>query len=1029
MSADLAVRKEQELADAFGSAYNFLQKSYLNTIRDSTVVSSGCSTHYDSRYEEELRNTVRFMDITKIVLDKSENQRDKLVSIYRAIAESGYSLLLMIQGTKTNMRIKVGLRSDRKSPKREILEKLLKGNFSGTEIRHIDRDFFKAEIYECLTNKPYLSVVSGIAGLRAEKESETRQFVQGYEKLLDTLQGDEFTLLLIADPVSGDDLAASRQALESMYTRLVPYSSSEATFGITESQNFSRSMTESVTTTISRSISDSISHTVGASSTVTDGSTKGSNISVECRFITLGGNSSSSHAEAKSFNSADTRGQTLQSGRSEAEGKAITLNTSAQKGTNQSVQLKFEDHSVTQFLKRIDEELKRYDECADLGMWNCAMYCLSATPDVARLAASAYQALMRGKHSSLETGCITTFDTAKIHQILPYLLRMKHPVFDVKGLPLDNKSGVTAGMLVSTAELAIHASLPNHSVPGIPVLECAAFGRNIATYAGEETEKFHLGKIFHMNHEEDLPVELASSSLASHVFVTGSTGAGKSNAVYQILHQARKKGKTFLVIEPAKGEYKHVFGAQADVYVYGTNPNLAPLLKLNPFSFDCVHILAHEHIDRLISIFNVCWPMYAAMPAVLKDAVEKSYIDAGWDLNNPFAQNRYDNRFFPTFADVARNVRAIIDSSEYDNDNKGAYKGSLLTRLTSLTNGINGLIFTNAEIGDRKLFDRNTIIDLSRIGSAETKSLIMGILVLKLQEYRMASGKMNAELSHITVLEEAHNLLKRSVGGASTESGGLQALSVEMVANAIAEMRTYGEGFIIADQAPGLLDMAAIRNTNTKIIMRLPDLEDRRLVGKAAGLNDDQITELAKLPRGVAAVYQNEWVQSVLCRVEKAEARDDAVFSFRAEQAGNDMAQRLNIATLLSRCEKRSREAALTELSDLDISGAAKARAMDMLENPSPGPQLTRMGPVISALFPKAYAATRHTCFVNQEKHSLWTNDIQAVLASEMGEEMYNTLDERVRLDLIQALVTQYEFNELHQPAKLEQWGEHFRHY
>ena len=54
-------------------------------------------------------------------------------------------------------------------------------------------------------------------------------------------------------------------------------------------------------------------------------------------------------------------------------------------------------------------------------------------------------------------------------------------------------------------------------------------------------------------------------------------------------------------------------------------------------------------------------------------------------------------------------------------------------------------------------------------------------------------------------------------------------------------MRTYGEGFIIADQAPGLLDMAVIRNTNTKIIMRLPDESDRQLVGKAAGLNDDQI--------------------------------------------------------------------------------------------------------------------------------------------------------------------------------------------
>jgi hypothetical protein len=156
----------------------------------------------------------------------------------------------------------------------------------------------------------------------------------------------------------------------------------------------------------------------------------------------------------------------------------------------------------------------------------------------------------------------------------------------------------------------------------------------------------------------------------------------------------------------------------------------------------------------------------------------------------------------------------------------------------------------------------------------ETKALIMGLLVMKLQEYRMTSGKMNSDLQHITVLEEAHNLLKRTSTEQSSESSNLLGKSVEMLANAIAEMRTYGEGFIIADQAPGLLDMSVIRNTNTKIILRLPDEDDRVLVGKAANLNDDQIVELAKLQCGVAAVYQNDWIQPVLCKVEKFKETD-----------------------------------------------------------------------------------------------------------------------------------------------------------
>ena len=296
------------------------------------------------------------------------------------------------------------------------------------------------------------------------------------------------------------------------------------------------------------------------------------------------------------------------------------------------------------------------------------------------------------------------------------------------------------------------------------------------------------------------------------------------------------------------------------------------MLRLNPFSFpDSVHIF--EHLDRLVEIFNVCWPMYAAMPAVLKSAIQKSYEDCGWDMLR--SVNKYDDMLYPSFADVARNIKTIIESSEYDAENKGAYKGSLLTRLESLTNGINGTVFVTDELYAAELFDENVIIDLSRVGSSETKSLIMGILVLKLQEYRMAfANGMNSDLRHITVLEEAHNLLKRNSSAVSSESGNLLGKSVEMISNAIAEMRTYGEGFIIVDQAPGLLDMAAIRNTNTKIIMRLPDQEDRELVGRAANLNDDQIQELVKLPCGVGAIYQNEWIQPILCKVNRFETND-----------------------------------------------------------------------------------------------------------------------------------------------------------
>lgn len=592
---------------------------------------------------------------------------------------------------------------------------------------------------------------------------------------------------------------------------------------------------------------------------------------------------------------------------------ARSSNVTASVGKNEGITQNFTNYNIKHTLEVLEQQMKRHEQSTALGMWDFAAYVLSEDQNVANNVAHAYLALTQGEQSYMSQTAVNLWrgdmgvnndESRSAHEICEYLRDLRHPVFglnqdlaekynDIYSYP----SIITATTGLSGKELAYSLNFPRKSVAGLPVIECAEFGRSVTGYSGNEGNgEIKIGKIFHMNHEENLEVKLSAKSLCSHTFITGSTGSGKSNTVYKLLSEATKTGAKFLVVEPAKGEYKHVLATRDDVNVYGTNPYMSKLLRLNPFSFpDGIHV--YEHLDRLVEIFNVCWPMYAAMPAVLKNAIEKSYTDCGWDMLR--SVNKYGEKLYPTFADVARNIKEIIDSSDYDNDNKGAYKGSLLTRLQSLTNGIFGTVFTSDELSCEKLFEENTIVDLSRVGSVETKSLIMGILVLKLQEHRMTEqNAMNSELRHITVLEEAHNILRRTSTEQSAESANLLGKSVEMISNAIAEMRTYGEGFIIVDQAPGLLDMSSIRNTNTKLIMRLPDQSDRELVGRAANLNEDQITELAKLPCGVAAVYQNEWVQPVLCKVDEYthndshyefEPDDDAFFTKSTELASQSL--------------------------------------------------------------------------------------------------------------------------------------------
>jgi hypothetical protein len=95
-----------------------------------------------------------------------------------------------------------------------------------------------------------------------------------------------------------------------------------------------------------------------------------------------------------------------------------------------------------------------------------------------------------------------------------------------------------------------------------------------------------------------------------------------------------------------------------------------------------------------------------------------------------------------------------------------------------------------------------------------------------------------------------------------------------MITNTIAEIRTYGEGFIIVDQSPSSVDIAAIKNTNTKIVLRTPEANDREAVGRSMGLTPNQVNEIAKLPSGVAVVYQNDWVNPVLTMVDKANVHE-----------------------------------------------------------------------------------------------------------------------------------------------------------
>ena len=954
-----AQRSLNDLTDQLTLADHLVYKKYLTELQNYGMVELS----QKMLEVQDPAQCIRMFQLKKLTLKKGEDMFQKLSTVYYSSMAQGCSLAVMIDVPEGNAgaNIYLGVREDplkqsMKSRKLEIsskaLQKVLLSNFPGSDIKGIPPEAGKKLLEEAFGEaQEAVASVSCVAALRDKSKTEDKAFVQGIERFMDAMEGEKYTALFLAEPVSNETQAAIRSGYENLYSTLSPFRKS--TWSYTENQ--STAVMESLCSGTSHTISDTVSTTTtdgtNQSSSVTDGTQKtkgvsgGINGGVGSSFGTsvtkispvvggiagilgLGGLAASalipgagavigpllgtagraiggmtpartafnsiarniggslgvnasrgtSHSTTEQTGTSHSTSDGTSHGTSDTTSQQESHGTTDTRGTGRTQQVELCNKSVEELLERIENQLKRVKESEDYGCYNCAAYFLSSTQSTALLAANTYRALMVGEGSSVESGAVNVWknNEAEVAQLREYLKRFMQPVF---ARPLWENAPdsllYTPATLVSGRELPMHLGLPTRSVHGLPIIEHAEFGRNVPDEAMPDEDKMNLGKIYHMGKEEAAGLILNRQAMASHTFITGSTGTGKSNAVYHLLDEITKNGQTtFLVVEPAKGEYKNVFGNCTDVQVFGTNPRETPLLRMNPFAFpENIHIL--EHIDRLVEIFNACWPMYAAMPAVLKDAIERSYQKVGWDLRN----SESEKGVFPTFFDLLDILPGVIEESHYSKDTQSDYVGALCTRVKSLTNGIYGSVLCAEDaLSDAEMFDQNVIVDLSRVGSMETKSLLMGILVMKLQEYRMCSSGMNSMLRHVTVLEEAHNLLRKTSAEQSQEGANLQGKSVEMLANAIAEMRTYGEGFIIADQAPGLLDMSVIRNTNTKIILRLPDEEDRKLVGKSAALKEAQIDELSKLPLGVAAVYQNEWPEAVLCKIEAYPMPENAVY-------------------------------------------------------------------------------------------------------------------------------------------------------
>lgn len=419
--------------------------------------------------------------------------------------------------------------------------------------------------------------------------------------------------------------------------------------------------------------------------------------------------------------------------------------------------------------------------------------------------------------------------------------------------------------LLNSDQLATLCQLPTKEFPGYYIDEYVEFDVADRT-KGSMQCPVEIGDISMAGRNSSLSVEnkycIEKNDFTRHALIIGITGGGKTNTSKSILNTLWNAGERqnrvpFMVIESAKREYWELRNLKGfeDLLVFTLGAEATDTsvrYRINPFETN-PGISLQTHIDYLLSTFKAAFDLYPPMPYVLEKAVYEIYSDRGWDIVEN--RNLYGLTEYPTLTDLYNKIAVVVDNMGYYQEVQSNVKAALQARVYSLMIGGKGAMMnTHKSVPIRELLSRPVVMELEDLGDDETKSFVIGILLVQLYEYRKSlMTKGSKDLSHILMIEEAHRLLKNvSEGG---EGGNTRAKSVEFFCNLLAEIRTFGQGIIIADQIPTKIAPDTIKNTNLKIVHRTVALEDREAMGRAMNMNPEQIEYLSSLRRGYAAVY------------------------------------------------------------------------------------------------------------------------------------------------------------------------------
>ncbi len=506
------------------------------------------------------------------------------------------------------------------------------------------------------------------------------------------------------------------------------------------------------------------------------------------------------------------------------------------------------DRVLETYLQLLEAKLQRFESGRVSGMWNADVCIFSDEATTVNLAQGLLVAAFSGAQSVPDR---------------------------IRAIPTSrDQSHALPAEPVTTEELATMVRPPHEEYLGYAVTDRIRYGVNVGVRPRSQHEIL-VGTIIERGCHTDSPMTVPADSLARHALVAGVTGSGKTTTCISLLRQAWKGGAgvPFLVVESAKSEYRALLGDPdfRGLRIFTVGDERTAPLRLNPFEVPAgVHV--QTHIDYVKSLFLAAFVLYPPMPYVLEQSIYEIYTDRGWDIARNVNPRGSSPRAFPTLADLAQKIAAVVDRMGYDTRITMDVKAGLLARVNQLRmSGGKGLMFnTRTSVDEGTLFENPCVLELKSLVSDDEKAFLIGLILVRLYEHCERRGPAGNQLRHLTLIEEAHRLLRNTSMEQGVESANPRGRAIEVFANILSEIRAYGEGFIIAEQIPSKLTPDVVKNTGLKIVHRLVAEDDRSLLGATMNLDEDERRGLALSDAGEAVVFADTVTKAIQVRVPDA---------------------------------------------------------------------------------------------------------------------------------------------------------------